>query len=267
VAARRTGLQSLSLMQTSFIRALRRWRKLTSARRPRASRSLRQWLWPALLLWVPAAGAQIYAGIDATGSLVLSNHPVLGDTVQLIVAAPVASAAPDIAAAEAPAGVGADTAASSLKEPLPIARIIRDAAKRHALPEGLLRAVVAVESAFDSRAVSPKGAKGLMQLMPDTARRFGVKDVFSADQNVHAGAAYLRLLLNQFADDLPLALAAYNAGEGAVLRAGRRIPPYPETERYVRKVLVAAALPSERRSSLAIEYRVRPTPEPRGDGH
>jgi soluble lytic murein transglycosylase-like protein len=136
-------------------------------------------------------------------------------------------------------------AAAALPTPKMLTPIIREAARKHALPEALLNAMVSVESGFDGRAVSPKGAKGLMQLMPDTARRFGVKDVFAADQNVHAGAAYMRVLLNQFADDLPLALAAYNAGEGAVLRAGRRIPAYPETQQYVRKVMAQAAITSE----------------------
>jgi lysozyme len=105
----------------------------------------------------------------------------------------------------------------------------------------LLTAVIAVESGFDERAVSSKGAKGLMQLMPATARRFGVRDVFAAEQNLRAGAAYLRTLMNQFPENLQLALAAYNAGEGAVLRAGRRIPAFPETQQYVRKVLARLA--------------------------
>jgi hypothetical protein len=95
--------------------------------------------------------------------------------------------------------------------------------------------VIAVESEFDQWAVSSKGARGLMQLMPATARRFGVADVFDARQNVFAGAQYLRVLLDQFGGDVALALAAYNAGENAVLRYGG-IPPYRETRGYVQKV-------------------------------
>jgi hypothetical protein len=99
----------------------------------------------------------------------------------------------------------------------------------------LVRAVIAAESEFDQWAVSSKGARGLMQLMPPTARRFGVADSFDARQNIMAGAQYLRVLLDQFQGDVPLALAAYNAGENAVVRY-RGIPPYRETRGYVRKV-------------------------------
>jgi hypothetical protein len=99
----------------------------------------------------------------------------------------------------------------------------------------LVRSVMAVESEFDQWAVSSKGARGLMQLMPATARRFGVSDAFDARANIFAGTQYLRILLDQFAGDVALALAAYNAGENAVLRYGG-IPPYRETRGYVAKV-------------------------------
>jgi soluble lytic murein transglycosylase-like protein len=198
------------------------------------------------LLCSQAAMAQIYAGTDTTGALLLSNHEPAGEFVVLI-EAPVAPPTPKAAPAPDPLPAAEEKAAApaALVAPKLLAPIIRDAARKHALPEALLHAMVSVESGFDGRAVSPKGAKGLMQLMPDTARRFGVKDVFAADQNVQAGAAYMRVLLNQFADDMPLALAAYNAGEGAVMRAGRRIPAYPETQQYVRKVMAQVALARE----------------------
>jgi soluble lytic murein transglycosylase-like protein len=193
----------------------------------------------AILCAAPAAQAQIFSAIDENGTAVLSNHASMPDA-QVLVEAPVAAPVAD------PLSVVTDTLPAPLPAAVPAAQplagIIRDAARRHALPEAVLSAMVAVESGFDRRAVSPKGAKGLMQLMPATARRFGVKDVFAPDQNVLAGAAYLRVLMNLFADELPLALAAYNAGEGAVLRAGRRVPAYPETQNYVRKVLRQAAL-------------------------
>ena len=116
------------------------------------------------------------------------------------------------------------------------ADLIDRAARDHRLDPILLTAVARTESAFDPRAVSLKGASGLMQLMPQTATRFGVTDVFDATQNVDAGARYLRWLLERFAGRTDLALAGYNAGEAAVDRyAG--IPPYPETEHYVREVL------------------------------
>jgi soluble lytic murein transglycosylase-like protein len=100
----------------------------------------------------------------------------------------------------------------------------------------LLYSVMHQESAFNTRAVSPKGARGLMQLMPATAARFGVKNVFDPEQNIHGAAQYLRFLLDLFNGNVSLALAGYNAGEGAVKKYGYAIPPYPETINYVRKI-------------------------------
>jgi hypothetical protein len=110
-------------------------------------------------------------------------------------------------------------------------------ADRHGLDRALLAAMVQVESRFQPRAVSPKGARGLLQLMPATAARFGVRDSFDPLQNLDGGAQYLRWLLARFDGRTDLALAAYNAGEGAVDRHGRQIPPYGETLRYVNRVL------------------------------
>jgi soluble lytic murein transglycosylase-like protein len=118
-----------------------------------------------------------------------------------------------------------------------IIRLLREVAQTHALDADLLHAVVSVESGFNARAVSPKGARGLMQLMPATAARFGVADPLDPRQNLIGGARYLRLLIDRFSGDIPLALAAYNAGEGAVERHGTQIPPYAETQRYVPLVL------------------------------
>ena len=113
---------------------------------------------------------------------------------------------------------------------------IARAASRHGVPVRLVEAVVAVESAGDALAVSPKGAMGLMQLMPKTAARFGVTDPFDSWQSLEGGCAYLRWLLDRFDGSLSLALAGYNAGEHAVERYGG-IPPFEETRDYVRKVL------------------------------
>jgi hypothetical protein len=112
---------------------------------------------------------------------------------------------------------------------------IEAAARLHQVSPDLVRAVIAAESEFDQWAVSSKGAQGLMQLMPATARRFGVGDAFDARQNIFAGTRYLRVLLDLFQGDVGLALAAYNAGENAVRHYGG-IPPYAETRGYVRKV-------------------------------
>ncbi len=115
--------------------------------------------------------------------------------------------------------------------------IITATAQRHGLPEGLLHAVITAESAYNPNAVSPKGAAGLMQLMPGTASRFGVSNRMDPHQNVNGGARYLRKLLGMFDNNLPLAVAAYNAGEGAVMRHGNQVPPYRETQGYVRRVM------------------------------
>ena len=101
----------------------------------------------------------------------------------------------------------------------------------------LLAAVISTESAANPRAVSPKGAMGLMQLMPATAERFGVEDAFDPAQNIRGGAQYLAQLLKMFNYDVSLALAAYNAGEGNVIRYGHQIPPFEETRKYVDKVI------------------------------
>jgi soluble lytic murein transglycosylase-like protein len=119
------------------------------------------------------------------------------------------------------------------------APLIAAAAARHELDPVLLTALAQAESAFDPLAVSPKGAGGLLQLMPATAERFGVRDVFDASQNVEGGAKYLRWLLQRYEGRTDLALAGYNAGEGAVDRHNG-IPPYSETRQYVTRVLAHA---------------------------
>ena len=115
--------------------------------------------------------------------------------------------------------------------------IIEKAATAASVEPNLLRAVIVVESGFNSRAVSKRGAMGLMQLMPATATRFGVSNPYDPLQNVHAGARYLKFLIDRFGQDVSLALAAYNAGEDAVDRNGGQIPPFSETMAYVPRVL------------------------------
>ena len=123
---------------------------------------------------------------------------------------------------------------------------MRDAAKTHRIDFELLQALIVAESGFDPLAVSPKGAIGLMQLMPDTAKRFGVnadkknsveQKLRDPKTNINAGAKYLRMLINMFPGQIELAIASYNAGEGAVQKYGNKIPPYKETQNYVKTVI------------------------------
>ena len=111
------------------------------------------------------------------------------------------------------------------------------AARTYQLEPALLHAVISAESGYNPLARSAKGARGLMQLMPATARRYGVENPLDPQQNIYGGAAYLHDLLALFGNDVQLALAAYNAGEGTVMEYGNRIPPYRETTQYVPKVL------------------------------
>lgn len=114
--------------------------------------------------------------------------------------------------------------------------MIVESAVRNQLDPVLIYATMHQESSFKARAISPKGARGLMQLMPGTAARFGVTNIFDPRQNIEGGARYLRFLLETFNGNVSLALAGYNAGEGAVMKYGWQIPPYAETQEYVRRI-------------------------------
>lgn len=172
------------------------------------------------------ATAQIYAWRDASGTLVLSDQKRDPSATTYAVAAS------RTLRTTRPA---ADTTGRAAYEPL-----IQAHALAHGLAPDLLRAVIQVESGFNPRARSPKGAMGLMQLMPATARRLGVLDPWDAEQNIRGGAAYLRSLLDRFNQNAELALAAYNAGPEAVGRAGGQVPAIQETRDYVRKVARAS---------------------------
>jgi soluble lytic murein transglycosylase-like protein len=125
--------------------------------------------------------------------------------------------------------------AARIAAPARIRDLIAKTAQELGIDAQLVTAVIAVESAFNPRAISPKNAQGLMQLMPETALRFGVRDPFDEKENVRGGATYLRDLLKRFGGDLTLALAAYNAGEGAIVMNGG-VPPYQETRDYIKRV-------------------------------
>lgn len=159
----------------------------------------------------------------------------------------------------------------------PFQRQIARAANEFKVDPALVHAVIRVESGYNASALSPKGAQGLMQLLPETAKRFGVATadlLWKPDHNIRAGVAYLRSLLDLFGQDLHLVLAAYNAGENAVLRYGRQIPPFPETRDYVPKVLAIYTRlqpPAEQESTATPSERVRiqypaPLPEAQPDG-
>jgi len=178
----------------------------------------------ALCLFRPA-WANVYAFTDDDGTVSLSNVPV--DSRYKLMAT----------TGGEPEKGGSGNAAGNFSNKARFEKIINEVAGTYGVDQALLHAVITVESGYSPKAVSRKGASGLMQLMPETARRYGVADSFDPVQNLHGGAQYLRDLLKLFNSDVGLALAAYNAGENAVLRHGRRIPPFRETTRYVPRVL------------------------------
>jgi soluble lytic murein transglycosylase-like protein len=154
--------------------------------------------------------------------------------------------APQIAASVPELAEPATQAAGPLQGRKHYVDMIARVAREQKVDAALIHAVVSAESAYNPAAKSPRGATGLMQLMPDTARRYGVTDLLNPLENLRAGAAYLKDLLSLFNNNLRLAVAAYNAGEGAVKRSGNRIPAYAETRAYVPRVM-----------QLYQQYRVR----------
>jgi soluble lytic murein transglycosylase-like protein len=164
-----------------------------------------------------AAWAQIYVVVEADGTRRFTNEPTSAGSVFL-----------ETRFSLAPVSVN--------PRALPFQQEIANAAQRAGVDAKLVEAVIAAESAFDPQALSKKGAQGLMQLMPDTADRFGVANVWDPQQNIAGGTAYLRWLIDEFDGDVRHVLAAYNAGEGAVTRYGG-VPPYTETREYVDRVL------------------------------
>jgi soluble lytic murein transglycosylase-like protein len=179
------------------------------------------------------ARADIYTFLDENGISHISDFQVDSRYTLFMKTAPAARAAEaEIAAAVPPLPYGASAPLNK-----PYDEMIATVAREQGIEPALLHAVITVESGYNARAKSRKGASGLMQLIPATAKRFGVTDVWNPLENIRGGARYLRELLATFKDDMRLALAAYNAGEGAVMRSGNRIPPYAETRAYVPRVL------------------------------
>jgi len=193
-----------------------------------------RWPWTLALLLALApvreALAQVYVGASMGdgGGVVLSNFQS-EHTPTLLLGEP----APDVTAAPAPAPAASAAALSKSA----LGELVREAAAQAGVSPMLVHAVIAAESGFDAGAVSRKGAVGLMQLMPETARLLGVANRYDPRENVFAGARYLRWLADRLDDRVDLVLAAYNAGLSNVTRAGYRVPAFPETRDYVRSVL------------------------------
>jgi soluble lytic murein transglycosylase-like protein len=190
------------------------------------------------------AHAQIYSWRDAKGNLVLSNRRPAASTELASYAVPRAQGL------RATRSVAAERARA-------YDDLIVEHSRTYNVRADLVRAVMQVESAFNPSARSPKGAMGLMQLMPATAKQYGVRNAFNPAENVRAGVAYLRELLDRYQNNEELALAAYNAGPGAVDKHGQSVPPYRETQDYVAQINKMAARPIELRGASI--YRVTET--------
>lgn len=173
------------------------------------------------------ARADIYKYIDARGITHFSNVP--DNTLYRLIV--------ETQRGGGSAPMRSRPAQAILADKQRFAPLVEETARAYQVDSALLHAVITAESGYNPRAVSRKGAEGLMQLMPDTARRYGVADSFDPAQNIRGGAQYLRDLLRMFGNDMELAVAAYNAGEKAVMKHGNRIPPYRETLAYVPKVM------------------------------
>jgi len=181
----------------------------------------------AVSAWPSRADAQIYAWRDANGTLVLSDRAIDAPTDVYTVAG-----APRYVTTRPTE----DLVENDRYEPL-----IQQHANRQALRPELVRAVIQVESGFNPRALSPKGAMGLMQLMPATAKQYAVANPYDPTANIEAGIKHLKALIDRFDSSLELALAAYNAGPGAVEKFNG-VPPYRETRNYVTRILSLAGL-------------------------
>ena len=195
--------------------------------------ALRAFPFPFLLAALLASGlatpasAEIYSFTDENGVMHFSNVPT--DERYVPLAGP--------GAVTENAVTGSSSSPAIRRTRAQYAELIEETARTYGVDSALIHAVVSVESAYRVAAVSKKGAGGLMQLMPETAQRYGVADRFDPVQNIRGGARYLSDLLKMFSGDMRLTLAAYNAGENNVIKYGKQIPPFQETRAYVPKVM------------------------------
>jgi soluble lytic murein transglycosylase-like protein len=192
------------------------------------------------------AQAQLYSWTDASGRLIISDRPQDPDAKTYSVAY-VGSATPT----QTDSNYGVTRKAVGTRGTA-YDDLIAEHATKHSLEPGFVKAVIQAESAFNPWARSIKGAMGLMQLMPSTAAAYKVTNAYDPAQNIRAGVAYLKSLLTRFNNDVSLALAAYNAGPGAVKKYGNTVPPYKETRNYVTKIRKNAGVDNPVRPSNAL---------------
>lgn len=197
--------------------------RLLSARRSAAALGL-----CALFAMGAAARAEVYVYEMPDGSRMITDHPINAKHTRVVRVTPDVKNAGKLAAQKNSPVFRENSSTYD--------RLIRRYADEHGVDFALVKAVMQVESSFNPYAVSSKGARGLMQMMPETASRYGVRDIYNPVENIRAGVEHLRYLSDMFNNKLYLVIAAYNAGENAV-KQHQGIPPYEETQMYVRKVL------------------------------
>jgi soluble lytic murein transglycosylase-like protein len=185
-------------------------------------------LFVAVPVWAANATTKLYVYELPDGSRIVTDYQVSNKYYRLVRTGEAGEKLGQLAAARNPEFFRTDPSAYDA--------LIRDKAREHKVDFALVKAIIHVESSFNPYAVSDRGARGLMQVLPETAKRHGIHDVYDPAQNIEAGIRYLKYLVTLFGDKQHLVLAAYNAGENAVRRHGG-IPPYLETQLYVRKVL------------------------------
>jgi Transglycosylase SLT domain len=187
------------------------------------------------LFGVPRAAKADYVVLRNGSRLNVTGYEILGDRYRLHLKGGIAEVLVEDVAGIEPEEIF-EPIAEPLSEKTPFQKVIRAAAEKYGIDADLIHCVVAVESNFNPKAISPKNARGLMQLLPETAAYLGVKDLFDPEDNVNGGTRYLRELLGRYNNNLTLALAAYNAGPMRVDQYGRRIPPFLETMKYVQRI-------------------------------